>query len=115
MTGNIRELKEEDVPVILKIYREAFRGYPWFEDLSEEIVSSRWSSDSAKHSFSCLVAEIDEKVIGATWWDVLTHKELASERGELLVNFSKKFDNTIIVWERELIVKKRKRRSGAFY
>ncbi len=63
----IREYYLDDVSKIELIYQQAFRGFPWFENLSIKEVSHRWKIQSSKLGFRCLVAEIDGQVVGATW------------------------------------------------
>lgn len=103
----IRKFMEEDALSIKAIYRAAFAGFPWFEDLSDAEIERRWRTQRAKPGFECLVADETDGVVGAIWWDKPTLCELHFERGELLSQYAKQTieaDNLLFVWERELIV-----------
>ncbi|MEK7477874.1 MAG: GNAT family N-acetyltransferase [Patescibacteria group bacterium] len=103
----IRDLfPNTDIPGILGMYREAFSGYPWYEQLSEEIVRTRWEHNSSQPNFRCLVAENEiGQVVGAVWWNSLNESGLRKERGEQLEEFvASHFPGWSLVWEREVMV-----------
>jgi len=100
----IRKFQNSDAERIKVIYQLAFAGYPWFENLSQEEVNLRWQTQSARRGFTCLVAEIDNEVVGATWYDIITLEELRLERGDDLANFAENFSGCDIVWLRETCV-----------
>ena len=102
----IRSFKSDDATSVKRIYRESFAGYPWFEDLSEETISQRWAESVNKTGFDCLVAEIEGKVAGATWWDIPSLERLAVERGDVLAGFARTRleKNMTIIWVRNTIV-----------
>ena len=98
----IRNFQPSDVPRQLAIYQAAFAGYPWFENLSDDTVQKRWQSDSAQPGFKCLVAIIDDIVVGAVWWNELTKSNLLLERGQAIVDFvTEKYPDRPLIWERE--------------
>lgn len=99
----IREYREEDRMAVEEVYRLAFAGPPWYEQLSSEEVARRWQKCVSERGFGCLVAEIAGQVIGFTCWDEPTLAGLAQERGEALANFAAK-RNRPVVWFRETCV-----------
>lgn len=101
----IREFLEKDVLSIQTIYREAFKGFPWFENLTDEEVQIRWQRQSTKKCFSCVVAEVDERLVGATWWDTISPEQLLVERGIRLADFVGNFYGFDLVWLRETCVR----------
>ncbi|MCX6712588.1 MAG: hypothetical protein NTY66_00055, partial [Candidatus Vogelbacteria bacterium] len=105
-TKTIRDLVPTDVPDILEMYREAFRGYPWFEQLSPETVKERWTSNSLQPDFRCIVVSLDDKqVAGAAWWNSMDQDLLRQERGEELATFAtENFPGWPLIWEREVMV-----------
>jgi len=101
---------KEKVDQVLKMYREAFAGFPWFEDLSTEEVAKRLSSSVTKDGFESFVAENErEEIIGALWFDTPSFEQLQTERGEKLAGFVGNIYETTgrceLVWERELMVR----------
>lgn len=101
---------KEKVDQILKMYQEAFAGFPWFEDLSTEEVAKRLSSSITKDGFESFVAENEsEEIIGALWFDTPSFEQLQTERGEKLAGFVRNIYETTghceLVWERELMVR----------
>lgn len=103
----IRDFRLEEFAQISKLYKEAFSGYPWYENLSDQEVSSRLTDHFfSRDDFMCLIAEIDNSIVGATWCDVLSIESLEKERGNLLSSFVKNVSDYQIIWVRETIVKK---------
>lgn len=101
----IRALTLEDAGLIKVIYKRAFAGFPWFEDLSDEEVESRWQTQINKPSFQGIVALEDDVISGAIWWDYPTLDTLRTERGNLLANLSLELcAGKGLIWEREVIV-----------
>ena len=100
----IRSYTNNDIVGIEIMYRRAFSGFPWYEDLSIKEVERRWNVQSSKKGFKCLVAEISGQVVGATWWNKITIEELNNERGDLLGNFASKFVGYEFIWLRETCV-----------
>lgn len=100
----IRDYLKGDEVLIWKIYQQAFAGFPWFENLSDEEVQSRWKTQSSKDGFECIVAEESGRIVGASWWDTPTLKDLANERGKDLADFSREKNFPLIVWIRETVV-----------
>lgn len=105
---------QQDGMVIRLIYQNAFAGFPWHETLSDAEVQRRWEDYRSKRGSQALVAERDEAVIGALLWDQPTLDELGIERGETLARFAEEHlgPNTILVWEREVIVSPAARGQG---
>lgn len=100
----VREFCQRDEQYIKEMYKRAFAGLPWFEDLSVEEVEKRWKNQSTKRGFSCLVADEEGKVIGGTWWDTPNLEELRHERGNLLAELAKESGIENIVWLRETCI-----------
>lgn len=97
---------------IADVYKAAFSGAPWFENLSFEETFRRVSDNSQKNGFEAYVAEsIDGsgEIVGGLWFDKPTLEELKIERGEKLADFASKTlqENNInsLIWEREVLVK----------
>lgn len=101
----VRDFLTGDEAAVWRIYRRAFAGFPWFENLSDEEVGSRWLKSSGYPGFRCLVHEIDGGIRGATWWDAISTDRLRQERGASLADFARQnFSGRLLVWERDLIV-----------
>ena len=101
---------KENIGDVTRMYREAFAGFPWYENLTEEQILKRLLSDMAKVGFESFVAESEDgKIIGGLWFNKLTTETLRAERGDKLLEFAKKICKELgiidIVWERELMVK----------
>lgn len=101
----IRFFQKDDEKKIKETYQMAFSQAPWFESLSTQEVDRRWTSDSAKRGFTCVVEEFIKIVVGAMWWDTPTLEELEKERGMRLAEFARQKNADLIVWSRELIVR----------
>lgn len=101
----IRALSKNDVSEILGVYKRAFVGYPWYEDLSAEELWRRWNSHSSKRGFDGLVGIKDNRMVGAVWWNLLAHEDLEEfKKGEDLKRFVKNnFPQGVVFWEREII------------
>lgn len=99
----IREYREDDLVAVEEVYRLAFAGPPWHEQLSEEEVARRWQKCISERGFGCLVAEIGGQVIGFTCWDEPTLAGLAKERGQALADFAARRGRPV-VWLRETCV-----------
>lgn len=101
----IRSLQNSDVAMILVVYKRAFAGYPWFENLSEEVISNRWKDSSSQPEFRCIVGEESQLIVAAVWWNTLTEKNLIRERGQPLFDFVKSHHSGYrMIWEREVMV-----------
>jgi RimJ/RimL family protein N-acetyltransferase len=87
------------------MYAECFSGPPWNQPVSRTEATERWKKHISMSSFYCLVAEIDNKIIGASWFNVMSPEELKEERGEEILNFvTSKHQGRKILWIRETIV-----------
>lgn len=89
------------------MYRRAFLGKPWFEDLSSEEVNKRLTIQSTRRGFQALVARsLKNEIAGALWFDSPSLEVIESERGTQLAQFAKRYSELgiPIVWEREVIV-----------
>lgn len=102
----IRNFYPEDFAQISKLYKDAFSGYPWYENLSNKDVHSRLTDHFSRSVLICHVAEIDHLIIGATWCNILSIESIEKERGKSLSSFVKEISNYPIIWVRETIVKK---------
>lgn len=102
---DIRPFCDKDLFQILEVYRKAFGGFPWYEELSSQEILGRWNFQSTRPGFTCFIADLDGKIVGGIWWDRPTKESLLDERGELLVSFIKgSHSDKDLVWERELLV-----------
>ena len=100
----------ENIDQVSKMYKEAFAGFPWFEDLSAEEVSKRLDSNMTKGGFESFIAEDENgEIIGGLWFDSPTLEQLQAERGEKLADFTRKLceasSTNDLIWERELMVR----------
>ncbi len=100
----VRDYKQSDRSEIELVYRQAFAGPPWHEQLSGEEVARRWQACSSRRGFSGLVAEAAGQVIGFTCFDTPTLPELEQERGEVLAKFASASGQERVVWIRETCV-----------
>lgn len=101
----IRKYRPGDEIYIKSIYRACFSGPPWNQEVTEEEAAARWQDHSSRPGFTCLVAEENQRVIGASWFDAVSREILAQERGRELVDFATSIHPTLpLVWIRETIV-----------
>lgn len=101
----IREYSVGDEIYIRPIYQICFSGHPWNQEVTKEEAAMRWQDHSSRHGFTCFVAEESQQVIGASWFDMISHATLAQERGQELANFVTSIDPMLsLVWIRETIV-----------
>lgn len=101
----VRRYCSGDEASIKFIYRACFSGSPWNQDVTEEETEARWKDHSSRPGFICLVATKCQKIIGASWFDVISHEILAQERGSELMRFVTSIGSTLpVVWIRETIV-----------
>ncbi len=110
-----REFRDMDELAVRKIYREAFAGFPWFENLAESEIKRRWEKIKAAQGFGCLVAIEADQVIGLICWDTPSIDDLSRERGLSLAKFAESNvpEGALLVWERELAVTPKHQRKGA--
>lgn len=102
----IRLFESKDLNQILDIYQEAFAGYPWFEQLSNEEVIKRWEANSAQPNFVCLVGEQDGQITSAVWCNDTDLDTLEQERGKDLRRFVEQyFPGVTLIWGRESMTK----------
>ena len=96
---------EKDIPVLKDMYRLAFAGFPWHEELSSEEIDSRFDKQQSMRGFSGLVGEKGSSIATAHWWDSPTIVDIANERGQELAMFAEKMlaDHQSLFWERELL------------
>jgi ribosomal protein S18 acetylase RimI-like enzyme len=63
-----KELLQHHYDDLIRIYAQAFAGYPWFENLSRDTVSQRIQIHTEKPGFELVVAENSGILSGATWF-----------------------------------------------
>lgn len=92
------------------VYQQAFAGYPWHEDLSDEEVYRRLDSQVSKPGFEgiWLLDQKDGSVVGATWFDRPSLGDLERERGSVLRKFAETQINNLggdveLIWQRETL------------
>jgi GNAT superfamily N-acetyltransferase len=73
----------------IQVYKDAFAGYPWFEDLTAEQVQRRIENDLSRPGFEG-VWFIDENLdlLGASWYYDINLDQIKAERGEALATFA---------------------------
>ena len=106
-TVEIRDLNPVlDYKEVHRVYKAAFAGFPWHEDLSNEEVDRRLSSQFAMPGLSGFVLIEDDAIVGVHWHSILSLDSLVSERGPALVDWVTEnvSGQPLIIWERELIV-----------
>ena len=117
MNLKIRLMQDEDLEQVLAVYKRAFAGLPWHEDLSDEEVLRRWEEAFSLPGFRCFVAidEDTDKLVGAHW---MSFARLEAERGtNLWLWVHRQMERMsqfgcLIIWERELVVDPKFSRQG---
>lgn len=107
----IAQLGKEAYPTLVEMYKEAFSGFPWYEELTQMEVERRITTHMAKRGFDGRIAA-NEEPVGASWWDTPTLEELSIERGPATASFAREFNYDLLVWERELLVRPRYQGKG---
>lgn len=105
----IRQLQPTDWLAVEPVYRDAFFGFPWQEDLSAGEVRHRLQVMQTKRGAEGIVAVENSRVLGVSLWDMPTIPELQLERGQALAEFAARKMATVtglttVAWERELLV-----------
>jgi hypothetical protein len=111
----IRELNpSSDYSEVHRVYKAAFAGLPWEEELSDEEIDRRLAYQFSKPSLSGLVMLEDNEIVAVHWHDILTLDGLFLERGRALTQWvqSSISGQPVIVWERSLIVHPDHQRKG---
>lgn len=92
-------------------YKQAFAGYPWFEELSYEEVEKRIKNSFETKGFEgvWLTDTKKNKLAAVTWWTTPDLEQLKKERGAEFVSFVEykliEYNNNIqIVWINETLV-----------
>lgn len=98
-------------------YKEAFSGYPWFENLTVEDVQSRIEKDMKRPNFAGVwFVDSDNDLIGASWYYDTDVEKLRSERGEELALFAHKIMEEMnighIVWQSMTVVSPKYQNQG---
>ncbi|MBI5793951.1 hypothetical protein HZA87_02585 [Candidatus Uhrbacteria bacterium] len=105
---DIRSLTPGDDAHVISVYRRAFGGAPWHQELGKQEVSDIWRDHVSRPGFGCLVAVVDARVVAATWYDVPTLTTLAKERGEELARFAGARNPVgLLIWIRETVCETR--------
>ncbi len=106
-TNDVERFKDKKGE-IAEIYKQAFNGPPWFEEISLDEVLNRIEPAISGEGFGCLLAESEGAIIGALWYNALTSEELEAEKGIELGNFTKDQIQTEgvknIIFTRETVV-----------
>ena len=101
----IRSYQVGDESVIQSIYQACFSGPFWNLNLTKESVAARWQDHCSREGFTCFVTEEGQKVVGASWFDMISRETLASECGSELADFTALIDPALsLIWIRETIV-----------
>lgn len=92
------------------MYQQAFAGYPWFEELSDQEVARRLESHTEQTGFTAFVEQdCDGLVTGALWFDTPSAEVFGAERGEMARDFAERTQVeqglSTLVWEREVLVR----------
>lgn len=93
---------------VAKIYAQAFAGFPWFENLSDEVVRARLESNLQQPHFKSILAFENNEIVGGLWYDSPNLEQLQTQRGEQLAKFAHEMmlETGIpsLTWEREVLV-----------
>lgn len=110
----IRLILPEDGLAIRQTYQRAFAGFPWYEQLTEDVVWARWLEYCGKSGFCGLVAVDRNLVVGGIWGDRPTVTELEAERGMALARFAERYvdGGSALCWIRETIVEPSRQNEG---
>ena len=99
----IRRLLDRDERSVQVVYRDAFLGPPWLEDIGVEEVGRRWREYRAKRGFDGRVALYHGDLVGAIWWDTPTPDDLRTVRGDARGAIVQS-DAERIYWVRDTVV-----------
>lgn len=94
----IRSYSPEDVANIKKLCQRAFLGFPWFEVMTDEYIEKRWVSVVQNKKFCCLVAEIDNFIVGISWFYEITDVQLSLKGSDLERFVETKYSGLTKVW-----------------
>jgi RimJ/RimL family protein N-acetyltransferase len=73
---------------VKNLYARAFAGYPWFENLDDEEVTTRLQEQVKRPGFSAFLATLmSDELAGGLWYSTPTVESLSEERGEALGAF----------------------------
>lgn len=101
----IRRHEERDVPQIKKVSRVCFSSGIWKNPRTEERMEKRWQEHSSKPGFTCLVAEEESRVVGASWFFSISPEELSQKRSKELRSFVELVNSKLsLVWIGETFV-----------
>jgi GNAT superfamily N-acetyltransferase len=96
---HIREIVPGEEPIVWKLCQRSFAGFPWFENMSDEIIQKRWAKHSVRKNFCCLIAELDTQIAGVSWFHEISAEEIGLEKsGDLQKFVIKQFPGVPIVW-----------------
>lgn len=102
----IRRMSLLDRTAVIKIYQSAMSSTPWFENLSEELVSGRIGKDFRQNKSEQFVGVSGiRETCAAMWWDEVLPEILAAQRGEELSNYCQNNFSGRTVWFRDLIIR----------
>jgi len=96
-----------DAEKIQKISQICFSSGLWkTPGRTPEEMERRWEDHSSQTGFSCLVGEVDQQIIAASWYFEITLDQLAEKRGNELRDFVKSISRQDIslVWLGETFV-----------
>jgi hypothetical protein len=85
------------------LIRDAFSGYPWYQDYLQDDLDNLWKVATARPGFKGIVA-LDENntITGASWWYLPTDTSI---RGETLSKFIRHTKgDRVLVWEDAILV-----------
>jgi hypothetical protein len=111
----IRTYQQGDVDRIKEIYALAFKQPPWTQEPTDkQSVSARWQKSAARLGFKCFVAESDNRVIGALWFDTPSDADFIAENRKELVEYIRfRYQASAIHYIRETIVDPVFKKKGA--
>jgi RimJ/RimL family protein N-acetyltransferase len=100
------------LPEVASMYKDAFAGYPWFENLTFDEAFKRVNDHASREGFEAFIAEAYDgsgEIVGGLWYDKLSIDELHQERGRELASLAqelqKQHEASDVIWEREVLVK----------
>lgn len=95
---NIRDFCSNDEQAVCELCQEAFKGYPWFENMSDGYIRDRWHRHSGERNFYCILIESEKRVIAATWFHDLSPEKIRDQKGKDLYDFVATYKERQIVW-----------------
>ena len=97
---NIRSICKGDEVAIWKLCQKAFKGYPWFENMTDDSIKARWMKHIREPNFQCLVVVNDgNQILSVAWFHDISHETIKIQKGVPLLEFvTSKHPDRPCVW-----------------